>query len=73
MSVKVKGTDSRYVCSRRGGLQGSGGVGDVGGEGVGGPWGQAAAVGTFHVPAAPTPATSTIPTVPGANCIDTMS
>ena len=32
----------------------------VHGEGMGGPWGQAAAVGTMalHVPAAPTPATS---------------
>ena len=61
-SVKVRGTDSRYVASysKRGGLQGSGGVGDAEGEGVGGPWGQAAAVGTMalHVPAAPIPATS---------------
>ena len=37
MVCECEGTDSRYVCSRRGGLQGSGGVGDAGGEGVGGP------------------------------------
>ena len=47
------------MYSKRGGLQGSSGVGDAIGEVVGGPWGQAAAVGTvvLHMPVAPTPAT----------------
>ena len=59
--MKVRDTDSKYAVVGGGeGVQCNGGVGDAGGEGMGGPWGQAVAVGTMalHVPAAPTPATS---------------